>query len=67
VKLRVDGRAVFSVDGDGRLVAHPVEVREVRGDRIEVLTDLDPGLRIVADARGLSEGESVRAAGGAGI
>lgn len=67
VKLAADGRSVFSVDADGRLIAHPVEVGEVRGDRIEVLTDLDAGLRIVADARGLAEGELVTVGEGDGI
>lgn len=62
VKLRAGDRVVFSVGEENRLMAHPVEVGEVRGDRIEILTDLDAGLRIVADARGLSEGEVVEVA-----
>lgn len=62
VKLRAGDRIVFTVGEDSRLVAVPVEVGEVRGDRIEVLTDLETSLRIVADARGLSEGEQVQVA-----
>ena len=62
VKLRTGDRIVFTVGEDGRLVAHTVEVGDVRGDRIEVLTQLPPEMRIVSDARGLSEGEKVTVA-----
>lgn len=62
VKLRAGDRIVFSVGEDSRLVAHAVEVGSVRGDRIEVLTVLPAELRIVADARGLAEGELVQVA-----
>lgn len=59
VKLRAGDRIVFSVDENSRLVAHQVTVGEVRGDRIEILSPLPTDLRIVSDARGLSEGEAV--------
>lgn len=59
VKLRAGDRIVFTVDENSRLVARPVEVGEVRGDRIEILSGISPELRIVTDARGLSEGELV--------
>jgi len=62
VKLRAGDRIVFSVGEDSRLVAHPVEVGEVRGDRIEIRSELAADLRIVADARGLAEGEQVQVA-----
>lgn len=62
VKLRASERIVFTVDEENRLVAHAVEIGEVRGTRIEVLTALDPSLRIVKDARGLSAGQEVRRA-----
>lgn len=62
VKLRAGDRIVFSVGPDSRLVANQIEVGDVRGDRIEVLTQLPEDLRIVADARGLSEGEAVEIA-----
>lgn len=65
VKLRAGDRIVFSVGEDSRLIAHPVQVGEVRGDRIEILSDLAKDLRIVADARGLAEGEQVRVASAA--
>lgn len=59
VKLRAGDRIVFSVEND-RLVAHSVTVGDVRGDRIEILSELSPELHIVTDARGLAEGELVR-------
>jgi multidrug efflux pump subunit AcrA (membrane-fusion protein) len=60
VKLRAGDRIVFSLNAEGRLEAHPVEVGGVYGDRIEILSPLPPDLRIVTDARGLAEGELVR-------
>jgi multidrug efflux pump subunit AcrA (membrane-fusion protein) len=59
LKLTPSSRVVFSVGEDGRLVSHPVEIGDVHGDRIEVLTQLPGDLRIVTDARGLSEGQKV--------
>ncbi len=59
LKLTPSARVVFSVGEDGKLVAHPVEIGDVRGDRIEVITELSGDLRIVVDARGLSEGQKV--------
>jgi RND family efflux transporter MFP subunit len=62
LKLTPSARVVFSVDANGTLVAHPVEIGEVRGDRIEITTQLPSDLRIVSDARGLSEGQKVNVA-----
>lgn len=62
VKLTPTARVVFSVGEDSRLVAHAVDIGDVRGERIEVLTELSPDLRIVEDARGLAEGQKVQAA-----
>ncbi len=62
LKLTPSARVVFSVGEDGRLIAHPVEIGDVRGDRIEIVTALPGDLRIVTDARGLSEGEKVSVA-----
>lgn len=59
VKLRADERIIFTIGEDSRLVAMQVQIGEVRGDRIEVLTVLPPELRVVEDARGLAEGEKV--------
>lgn len=60
VKLTPSARVVFSVGEDGRLMSHPVEIGNVVGDRIEVLTMLPLELRIVTDSRGLSEGTKVQ-------
>jgi multidrug efflux pump subunit AcrA (membrane-fusion protein) len=59
VKLGPSERDLFTVGSDGRLVALPVEVGDVVGDRISITTPLDPSLLIVSDARGLSNGEKV--------
>lgn len=67
VKLRAGDRIVFSVGEDNRLIANAVEVGEVRGDRIEIKTALPKELRIVADARGLSEGEQVQVTSAADV
>lgn len=58
VKLLTGSRIVFIVEDD-RLVAQEVEVGEVRGDRIEIVSPLAADLRIVVDARGLVDGEKV--------
>jgi RND family efflux transporter MFP subunit len=60
VKLSADKRIVFTVDGDGVLVGHIVQIGDVQGDRIQVLSGLSPDLMIVTDARGLSEGQKVK-------
>ncbi len=65
VKLRAGDRIVYTVDEESRLVAVSVTVGEVRGDHIEILSELSPELRIVRDARGLSEGQSVEVASAA--
>jgi len=58
VKLSAGSRILFMVQ-DGRLVAIPVEIADVRGDRLEVITNLPDDARIVTDARGLSAGQAV--------
>ncbi len=62
LKLTPSARVVFSIGTDGRLVSHAVEIGDVRGDRIEIRTALPTDLRIVTDARGLSEGQLVNVA-----
>ncbi len=59
VKLRAEDRVVFTVDESGRVVAHPVTIGEVHGDRIEILSGVSMDMHIVTDARGLAEGEKV--------
>ncbi len=62
VKLSADERIVFTVDENGELVANPVEIGQVVGDRIQITSPLPLDLRIVTDARGLSEGQRVNVA-----
>jgi multidrug resistance efflux pump len=62
VKLLPTERDVFSVDTTGHIVAHPVDIGNVIGDRIEVTTPLAPDLKIITDARGLSAGDAVNIA-----
>lgn len=61
VKLSAGNRFVFTVV-DGHLVAVPVTIGEVRGERIEVLTEIPSDTRIVTDARGLAEGQEITVA-----
>jgi multidrug efflux pump subunit AcrA (membrane-fusion protein) len=58
VKLTADARVLFTVV-DGRLVAEPVTIGDVHGDRIAVTTSLPADAAIVTDARGLSDGQAV--------
>jgi RND family efflux transporter MFP subunit len=60
VKLLPNSRAVFTVDGTGRIIAHAVTIGDVIGDRIEVISGVTPDMRIITDVRGLSEGEKVQ-------
>ncbi len=61
VKLSAGNRVVFTVV-DNHLVSVPVTIGEVRGERIEVRTDIGSDTRIVTDARGLAEGQEVTVA-----
>ncbi len=62
VKLSAGNRVVFAITEDGALRAIAVEIGEVRGDRIEILSGLSAETRIVTDARGLSDGQKVKIA-----
>jgi len=62
VKLSAKQRIVFTVGEESRLVAHQVQIGDVRGDRIEILSGITTDMRIVTDARGLAEGQKVQVA-----
>jgi hypothetical protein len=62
VKLLPESRAVFTVDAEGRVVAHTVTIGDVVGDRIEVLSGASSDMRIITDVRGLSAGQKVQIA-----
>ncbi len=59
VKLSAGSRVVFTLGEDGKLAAIAVDIGEVIGERIEVVSPLPSDLRIVIDARGLSDGQHV--------
>lgn len=60
VKLLPNSRAVFTVDTEGRIVAHTVTIGDVVGDRIQVISGVTADMRIVTDVRGLSAGQKVQ-------
>lgn len=60
VKLQGTERIVFTLDGENRLEPYAVEIGEVVGDRLQIVSALPRDLRIVTDARGLSAGQRVR-------
>jgi multidrug efflux pump subunit AcrA (membrane-fusion protein) len=62
VKLLPNERDLFTVDSTGHLVAHAVDIGDVIGNNIQILTPLDPSLMVVTDARGLSAGDAVTVA-----
>jgi multidrug efflux pump subunit AcrA (membrane-fusion protein) len=58
IKILADGYAVFTVDENNILVEHPITEGPIVGDAM-LVSDIDPNLQIVADARGLRAGDSV--------
>jgi multidrug efflux pump subunit AcrA (membrane-fusion protein) len=58
IKLSGTEPRVFSVSSENTLVAHTVELGDVRGSAVEI-HGIDPSLFIVTDARGLKAGERV--------
>lgn len=60
VKLTASNRSVFTVGENKKLVAIPVTIGEVRGERIEITSPLPVDTKVVIDARGLSDGQEVR-------
>ena len=56
IKIEVDSTTVFSVGTEGTLVAHPVELGALLGDRVVVKSGLTAKDVIVVDARGLKSG-----------
>ena len=59
VKIQSDDSVVFSVDASNHLVSHVVETGKLIGEKIEILSAIDPEMMIVTDARGLKEGQEV--------
>lgn len=58
-KITPEGPVVFTVGTSSALVAHPITLGTILGDRVVVTSSLSSSLSIVTDARGLSAGEAV--------
>ena len=63
LKLTPDSAFVFTVNAENILVARPVVVGTVSGDRAIIESGLSPEVEILVDARGRREGETVMVAG----
>lgn len=59
LKLGVDATIVFSVSPESTLVAHPITIGRILGNKVQVTSGLTPDMLIVVDARGLKEGQQV--------
>jgi RND family efflux transporter MFP subunit len=59
VKITPNTPIIFTIGTSSTLVAHPVTLGSILGDRVIILTGLTPDMDIVTDARGLAEGQEV--------
>ncbi|MBU1046168.1 efflux RND transporter periplasmic adaptor subunit [Patescibacteria group bacterium] len=59
VKIGADSVVVFTVNEENKLVAHPVILGPILGEKIIIEEGLVGEMEIVIDARGLKEGETV--------
>lgn len=59
IKIEVDSTNVFTVDENSTLVAHPITMGTLLGDRVVVRSGLTPTDSIVTDARGLKAGMKI--------
>lgn len=59
LKMEADRNLVFTVDADNKLVARPITIGKLSGETLEVLDGLSADTEIVADARGLKEGDVI--------
>lgn len=58
-KILPSGPIVFTVSTTSALVAHPVVLGSILGDRVVVISGVTPDMSIVTDARGLADGQTV--------
>lgn len=61
IKIGADETVVFTVDENSKLVAHPVTVGSLLGDRVVIQDGVTADMKIVTDARGLRAGQTVEA------
>jgi len=59
VKIGAEIVTVFTVSGENLLVAHPVILGPILGEKIIIKEGVEADMEIVVDARGLREGEEV--------
>jgi RND family efflux transporter MFP subunit len=59
IKVETDRTVVFTVAPDSTLVAHPVLLGALLGDRVMISSGVTNDMSIVTDARGLREGDIV--------
>ncbi len=59
IKVEPDRIVVFTIDSFGQLIAQPVKIGRIMGDKVEIISDLPLSLEIVLDARGLNDGQQV--------
>jgi HlyD family secretion protein len=59
LKVETDRIVIFTVSGEGRLIAHEITEGPLLGNSIIVRSGLTPDMEIVLDARGLNEGDEV--------
>lgn len=59
VRLKPSGAEVMIVNSNNELEIIQVEIGEVTGSKIEILTPLDEGLQLIKDSRGLKAGQLV--------
>jgi HlyD family secretion protein len=59
IKIGADQTLVFTVGENNALVAHVVEVGELLGDRVVITDGVTADMKIVTDARGLRDGQTV--------
>lgn len=59
IKILPTGPAVFTVATSSVLVEHPIQLGSILGDQVVVRSGLTPDMRIITDARGLAQGQTV--------
>jgi multidrug resistance efflux pump len=59
VKITPSGNFLFTVTASSTLSAIPVDIGMMRGETLEIKTDIPRDTRVVTDARGLKDGQAV--------
>jgi RND family efflux transporter MFP subunit len=59
LKITADGPVVFTVEGENKLISHPVKQGALLGAEVEITEGVTPDMAIVTDVRGLKNGDTV--------